>query len=237
MSTSQKVGLSSHILTPEDLWTMPEPIQRYIRQSGVLDKEIPNAIYLKQQGLFNLTGKKWMPLKAEQWFDTEKGEFIWKARSGVMHVVDQFVKNKGSLTVRLFNWIKVEDANGPEIDQGEALRYLAECIWFPTGFLSETITWEGIDAHSAKGSIQYGDKFASAIFHLNEGGEITRITAKRYAKEKEEIVLRDWEIHGLEYKYFGDVRIPYKARVGWKRDGQVQDYYKFEITEIAYDAS
>ncbi|MBT8234830.1 MAG: hypothetical protein KJO04_01450 [Bacteroidia bacterium] len=237
MIGSQKVEQSSHILSRERFKHLPEPMQRYMTQSGVVGKEIARTIHLKQEGLFNLTGKKWIPIKAEQTFNTERNEFIWKARTGVMFVVDQFINNRGSLTVRLFDLIKVEEASGPEVDQGEALRYLTECIWFPSGFASDRIIWESIDDHSARGSIQYCDKTASAVFHLNDKGEIIEITARRYAKEDNGMVLQDWVIHDLKYKVFAGIRIPFKASVGWNKDGLIQDYYRFEITEIAYNAT
>jgi hypothetical protein len=174
-------------------------------------------------------------LKAEQYFNTLSCEFIWKARAGVMHVVDKYTDKKGSLTVRLFNYIKLGEAKGKEVDQGEILRYLAEIMWFPSAFISKQVIWEPIDNSAAKANIKYGEEIAGATFHFSANGEIEKITAKRYAENKGKFELRDWEISNLEYKVINGVNIPYKAHVSWKYDSGDLCYYKFELTDIEYN--
>ena len=232
--TTLKSVSADEALSQADISDLPEVLQQYLEQTNVTAKNPIKIVKLKQKGLFHVNGKKWTPLTAEQTFNTDRCEFVWKAKAGFMHVVDQFMAEKGLLRVKLFNLIKLVEATGPEIDQGEALRYLTEAMWFPTAFLSDRIRWESLNNHSVRGHIRYGENWAHADFHFNTDGEIERVTAKRYAKEKREYCLKDWVIDHLEYRTFHGIRIPYKAWVGWRKGEQVAYYYKFEITELEY---
>ena len=72
----------------------------------------------------------------------------------------------------------------PEMDQGSALRYLAEMIWFPTAWLSDYIQWEAIDAHLEPRPCTTSLASAvSAVLHINEQGQPTQITTNRFMEE------------------------------------------------------
>ena len=74
----------------------------------------------------------------------------------------------------------VADASGPEIDQGSALRWLAESLWFPYALVSDAIEWESIDARSARATLR-GDGLATqAVFEIDEEGKIAALHADRY---------------------------------------------------------
>ncbi len=114
--------------------------------------------------------QEWMPIKAEQYFNVDSVEFIWIAKVKVAPLVsiyakDELIDGKGNLVV--IGIIKVADANGYEVDNGEIL---AECTWFPSVFLNDYINWEVIDNSSAKATINHNGITASAIFHFNERG-------------------------------------------------------------------
>ena len=119
-------------ITEDDIKILPEPVQRYFRYTNTIGTEEIKTVKLKQGGYFRpKENKKWMAIKAEQYFNIESVEFIWEGKVSVITAVDKLINGKGSLTVKLFGFIKIAKAEGPEADQGEALRFLAECIWFP----------------------------------------------------------------------------------------------------------
>lgn len=215
--------------------SLPAPVQNYLELTGIIGKEKIKTVRLKQKGLFNINGKKWTSMNAEQYFSVESKEFIWKARSGIISVVDQFVQGIGNLKVKLFGVIKLGESKGIEIDQGEILRFLTEIIWFPSAFTADYICWDAIDDNTSKATISCGKNSASANFHFTSSGEIEKITAKRYREVKGDFELNDWEISNLEYKEYHGITLPYKAHVTWKLESGDLCYYKFEITGIAYN--
>jgi len=223
-------------VTEADLQKLPEPVQKYMRITGCVDRQKIKTVRLKQQGLFRAKkNQKWKTLKAEQYFNVDSAEFYWKGKVSIVTATDKFIDGEGRMTVKLLGFIKLADARGPEIDQGEILRFLAEHVWFPSAFLNDYIAWEAIDANTARATITDRGLSVAATFHFNEKGEIIKVTAKRYMESDGKYSLEDWEIPILEYKKFHDVTIPSKCHVIWKlKDGDFC-WYKFEITDIEYN--
>lgn len=63
----------------KEMWSgLPPIVQKWLERSNVIGKEIIFRVYLKQIGEMRTTPDgKWMPVKAEQWFKTEKpGEYF-----------------------------------------------------------------------------------------------------------------------------------------------------------------
>jgi len=223
------------IITDEDIEGLPEPVQRYLRYTQIIGKEKIKTVRLKQGGYFRMKeNQKWMSIKAEQYFNVNSVEFIWIAKVRVAPLVsiyakDEFIEGEGNFVVKLLGLIKVADAKGYEVDHGEILRFLAECIWFPSAFLNDYIRWEAIDNSSAKATISRKGIDASAIFHFNEKGEVTKITAKRYREVNGKFALEDWEGQIVEYKTFNGVIIPNKVNIIWKLKTGDFCYDKVEI--------
>ncbi|MCW7080577.1 MAG: hypothetical protein OCU16_05725 [Candidatus Methanospirare jalkutatii] len=229
------------IVTDEDIEGLPEPVQKYLKYTQIIGKEKIKTVRLKQSGNFRMKeDQKWMPIKAEQYFNVDSVEFIWIAKVRIAPLVsiyakDEFIEGKGNLVVKLLGLIKVVDAKGYEVDHGEILRFLAECIWFPSAFLNDYIKWEAIDNSSAKATISHKGINASAIFHFNEKGEVTKITAKRYREVNGKFALEDWEGQIVEYKTFNGVIIPNKVNIIWKLKTGDFCYDKVEIIDVEYN--
>src|SRR5262249_32992735 len=138
-------------------------------------KERPAAIRLKQEGEMRLAaGQPWLPFTAEQYYTTDPPGFVWYANVRAAGFVplasgrDRYFEGRGSMNIRLLSLFPVVDSKGPQLDQGALLRYLSETIWFPAGAVSPYITWEAIDANSARATLSYGGVTAPATFYFNE---------------------------------------------------------------------
>jgi hypothetical protein len=56
------------------------------------------------------------------------------------------LRAEGSMFVLLDDTVTLVDARGPELDQGAALRLLAEMSWYPTAlFDPRALTWAAIE--------------------------------------------------------------------------------------------
>jgi hypothetical protein len=108
--------------------------------------------------------------RAVQYFATGKPGFIWNARVDMMPLLtlagrDKYADGKGNMLIKVLGIMPIVDATGPETDQGAMHRYLGEMIWFPSAALEPYITWEPIDAVSAKATMSYG----GVRFYLRRG--------------------------------------------------------------------
>lgn len=223
-------------LKKQDILKLPKQIQKYIELTNFIGKKEIKTVMIKQKGVFNPNLKgKWIPLTATQYFDVDSMGFVWNAKASIIRVKDQFINGKGELKVKLFGLFTVGKANGPEIDQGEVLRFLAEIMWFPTAFTKDYLEWEEIDDNSINVSIIYNQQKAKLRLHFKDSGEIWKITANRFREINGKYSLDQWIIDVLEYKNFGDVILPYKAQVAWKIDDKLEYYDKFHLTELWYN--
>ena len=229
------------LVMEEKIERLPEPVQRYLKYTLIIGKERIRTVRLKQGGYFRTKeNQKWLPIKAKQYFNLDSVEFIWigKVKFGPLlsiYAKDEFINCQGNLEVKLWGLAKVVDVKGYEIDQGEILRFLGEGIWSPSMFIKDYIQWQALDNNSARATINIKGISASAVFHFNERGQITRITAKRYREAEGRFELEDWEILIIEYKMFNGIFVPSKANVIWKLKTGDFCYDKIELIDIEYN--
>ena len=79
---------------------------------------------------------------------------------------------------RLFSAITLLEKRGPEVDQANLSRYLAESCYVPTALLpGQHVSWRAIDSDRAEATLWHAGSKAVAEFHFNEEGQITKMTA------------------------------------------------------------
>ena len=84
---------------------------------------------------------------------------------------------------RLFSAITLLEKRGPEVDQANLSRYLAESCYIPTALLpGQHVSWRAIDSDRAEATLRHGGSKAVAEFHFNEEGQITKMTATDRAR-------------------------------------------------------
>lgn len=232
----------SKVVTEDDIRGLPEPIQRYLRYTGVIGKERIRAVRLKQKGFFRLGDRHWMPFEAEQYYTTDPPAFVWTVSMKAFPLLsvkgrDMYHEGKGNMLIKLPPFITITDARGDEIDQGALVRYLNEIMWFPTAYLNDYIQWESIDSTSAKATMSYQGVTASAILYFNEKGEMTDFVAQRYMTVDGKYDLETWSTPIIEYREINGMRLPVKGEGIWKLSSGDFPYIKLEITDIEYNNS
>lgn len=228
--------ISSNIFWYNQLEGLPEPVQRYFKH--VLKEGQPYISYvsLKHDGLFK-TGldKKWIRIKGEQYFTTEKPGFIWKGSTTWFTACDMYIKGIGRLVVTLLSLFNFLDGKGEQYNQGELLRWLGEGVWFPTNFLpDENKQWSYIDSQSANLTFNINGLLLFFIVTFNEIGEIIQMDTKRYFDEKN---LETWICKKSNYKEMNNMLVPTATEAIWKLVKGDLSYAKFNVTSIKYDKS
>jgi len=229
------------LITDAHLTGLPEVLQRYLRYAGVVDKAPISTVRLTQQGVMKQQpGQKWMSMVAEQYFTTKPPAFLWHCTMRPFPLVwisatDRFTGGHGNMVIKLLSVITMGNAHGPEMDQGELQRYLAEMIWFPTAWLSDAIEWQAIDIQSVKATIRQQD--VTAVLHVNEQGQLTHLTADRYMSEHGHYRLEPWSVHVQQYYEVSGMWIPTKVEVTWHLASGDFTWFRVEITEIEYNQS
>lgn len=139
--------------------------------------------------------------------------------------------------VKLLSVIILGDARGPEMDQSELQRYLAEIAWFPTAWLSDAIEWQTIDAHSVQATFRKPSVMGSVMLHVNEQGQLTHFTAERYKEEHGHYLLAPWSVQVEAYQEVDGMRIPITFEITWHLASGDFSWFRGQITEIEYNQS
>jgi len=227
------------LVTEADLAGLPGPVRRWLRYSQVVRKARPVTIRLKQEGQFRLSEERgWMPFTAEEYYTTDPPGYIWVATFKTAPLLSIFGRDRyndgtGSINMRLLYVIPVANKSGGGLDQGALLRYLNETMWFPAAVVSPYITWEAIDARSARATMSYGKVTASATFVFDEQGRLTDMRAERYDDAKGRVL--PWSTPIRAYGQFGGVRIPVEGDGKWEYESGDFTYIRLRVTDVEYD--
>ena len=221
-----------------DLDRLPPPVRRWLEVSGAVGRPRATTVRLKQRGEMR-TGpdRPWMPVVAEQYFSVDPPGFVWRVDARMMRVLpiagrDRYAGGHGNMLIKLASLVAVADGSGPKMDQGALLRFLGEIIWFPSAAVGDTITWQAIDARSARATMTYGGTSASAVFTFGADGRFESLTADRYLGAGEGARLERWFIPVTESRVVRGIDMPVRGDAYWKLAGGDFDYYRWQVTDV-----
>lgn len=228
-------------VSQEKIASLPAVVQRWLIHAQVPGKPTALKVQLQQKGVMrSKPDGVWMPVTARQYFRTDKPGFIWVADVKAFPLIhlagrDRYENGQGNMLIKILSLLPMLNSNGPEIDQGSMLRYLGEIVWFPTAALSEYISWEEIDANTAKATMTYGGVTASGLFHFNEAGDMVSFEAQRYYDRKGGTTLEKWLIEAKAYQEWNGIRMPVAFDVTWKLKEGDFTWFRLEVSEIYYN--
>ncbi|NHF59604.1 hypothetical protein FK220_009650 [Flavobacteriaceae bacterium TP-CH-4] len=232
----------ARIVRENDLNDLPPIVQRWLRHTGVVGKTWARSVRLKQRGsVRNKPDGAWMPFTATQYVDMERTSFIWSTEVRAMPMVktlgrDKLRNGKGDMLIKLASVIPVvHEGNNDKINTGAALRYLAEICWFPSAALHKNISWQALDASSAKASLSIGGYEVSGVFQFTSEGAMISFEAPRYYGGGEDASLETWRIEAVAFNEFEGIKIPYKCAVIWKLKEGDFEWLRPEITDLEYN--
>lgn len=232
-ASSEEVKLVSE----EMMVGLPEPVQRYLRYTGVVGKPFVRRAQLRQSGRMLLgRGQPWVPLKAEEWYAAQPPGFVWDATLfvGPLPVVrarDMYRAGEGHMLIKVASAFTVADAKGEELDQGEMMRYLNEMMWFPSAFLADNVSFEALDATSARVTLTDHGRRVTATLFFDADGRLSEFEGRRYADGE----LETWSVPVTAYGELAGLNLPTRCKAVWKLARGDEDYIEVTVTELHHD--
>jgi hypothetical protein len=183
--------------------------------------------------------KPWIPFEAEQWLDTAGLDFHWLARARMgrilpVAVVDSFKAGHGLLTVRLFGVLAVVNAEGPDVDRGEAMRALAEIPWRPSALADAPyLSWSEVSSNTLRAEYDDGKTRCHVDLEVDGYGGVRSASAPdRPRAVQNESLETPWRGEFSEYREFDGMRVPTRAEVSWLLPEGVFTYFRCQVTEF-----
>lgn len=241
-----RLTASNHELTgtftSASLATLPSPVVRYFQHVLTDGQPLLSGAAFTQTGQFRMgvAEDSWRPMQATQHFSVKSPGFVWDARINAYPLVPVFVRDSyvdgvGGMVASALGLMTVMNAPPSEdLSSGALQRYLGEAIWFPTALLPQSgVTWEPVDAHTARASLTDHGRTVTLEFTFNEDGDVTRIfTPSRLREVDGRFVATPWQVTCSSHASFDrplPMRIPTYCEVSWLLDSGLFTYWKGKV--------
>ncbi len=228
-----------------ELEGLPEPVQCYFRGALTEGQAIVTAVDVVHAGTFNLSesGEWWRPFRSRQRVVTRRPGFVWDGRVAMLpglavRVHDAYIAGEGILHPALLGLFTLTDLRGTgEVAQGELMRFLAEAAWYPTVLLpSQGVTWEPIDAASARATLRDGDIELTMTFGFDAEGMIRTVRAQaRGRMVSGQVVPTPWEGRWSNVQRHAGMRVPMTGEVAWLTPQGRKPYWRGTIASLDYE--
>ena len=217
---------------------LPQPVRRYLQFALAGDSTTLRTMLLRHVGWFRTNPKqRWLPIKGEEYFTVGEPGFVWRATVRVapllwIEACDRLIDGRGNMLVKFRSIFTLVDASGTELDQGALLRWLAEVVWFPVGYVGDRIRWESIDSDSSRATLVHEGRSVTAIVEFDGEGKLVGLRGQRFRSVNGSTVLTPWKGLCSDYREFGGTRIPASVAVSWELPEGHFSYAKFQVTAI-----
>ncbi|MEX2485110.1 MAG: DUF6544 family protein [Brumimicrobium sp.] len=235
---SNLLKLTAEPFEIEKQQVLPEIIQEWLDNAGVNSDNSPSSVEIKQVGRMKIKPESsWLPFEAEQIFTLSKPQFIWNAKVGSGHFMqfsgrDAYIENNGSMKILLYGLFPVVNSSGEDIDNGVAIRYLSEIVWFPWAAQSSYITWTTISKNQAEATLKDGDIEVTGAFTFDDLGNPIGFETMRYNEELKKEALWKIEVSKDSQQTFNNITIPTKATVTWKINEEDFTWLEVELVDF-----
>lgn len=234
----RQASVREQTITEEEISHLPENVQRWIKNSNILNRKLPTTYRVIQRGSLRTTADgRWMPFQSEQHFSINPPAFVWHARisAGPLFTIggrDKYQDGRGHMLIKPLYLFTAANGMGKEIDQGTLLRYLAETAWFPQVAVNDYLRWESIDDRRARVTMNYKGISASGIFSFNDEGLVEGFEARRYGDFGGIYRKETWSVAITAHEKINNIPIGHRSEVTWKLSEGNFTWLKMEVTEI-----
>ena len=214
---------------------LPPEVTNLANRLGARSTSPARYVDMRQTGtMWFKPGGQPLGFIAQQRTGTTNSGFVWRARIGpfgAISVVDSFVEGRGFLEARILGVVRMAKTDGTAaINQGEALRYLAELPLNPDAIIFDpALSWSADSPRTITVTTGHGASQAVIVFGLDDAGLIQTASAasRTYDAAGKHY---PWRGRFWDYQEISGRQIPMQAEVAWVIDGQEFIYWRGKIT-------
>jgi hypothetical protein len=175
------------LLTEADIAALPNPVQKYIRYTGAVNKPKVKNMKIVFDGEMREKGKDFFKFNSVQYnfFDDPARLFFMKAKMYGTTVPGYHCYQNATATmqIKMLGLFNVVNVKGSEMNKAETVTLFNDmCLMAPASLIDKNIEWTPIDHLSAKATFTNGLNKIAAILYFNEQGQLINFTSDdRYA--------------------------------------------------------
>lgn len=242
-SLERTKDIKSEILREEDIQHLPAIVQKYLRYVGVIGQEkIINFRAEFKGGIRSKPNDEFMKLKSVQYNFTDKPTrffYIIAKKKGIPAIGIHLYRNEQAIfQIRIAGLIKVVDAKGKEMNQGETVTVFNDmCFIAPATLIDRNISWETVDSRSVNAKFTNGAITIGATLHFNDKGELINFISNDRFETTDGKSYKNypWITPVAGYIEINGCRLASSAKLIYKRPDEDFCYGEFELVNIEYN--
>lgn len=203
------------LLSAADLKGLPEPVRRYVAQSGALGKPLPWNMRVEfDAAMHKKPGAAPMQAHSQQYnfFDAPSRSFYMTARMyglpvGVLH---HYAGSEAAMTVRVAGLFNAVDIRSHDLFKAECVTVLNDlCILAPGRLTDPRLGWKALGHDSAEVSFSNQGLTVKAVLHFNAQGELIDFVSDDRLALQDDGSLKSYRFSTplKDYQDFGGIRL------------------------------
>jgi len=245
-----KVQLQNHsthdeIFKAEDIQSLPECIQKYMKYIGCIDKPKISNVHILFGETKHIKDPNSKPTDlrfCEQYNFSEvpyRNFYMRGKMKGLsFEGKENYIEGNGNMHIKLLNILSVVNLKNKEIDESALVTYLAECALIPSGFLNKNIVWQTIDLNIVRATMTDQNNRVSGIFYFNEIGELIKfVSDDRYYITTENVFVKmQWVAEMGNYRLMNSgYKLSSFLKATWKLPEGDFLYFDGQIKDVIYN--
>ncbi len=238
-----KLSLYNSFLEESDIIHLPNPVKKYIRNSGAIGKPKVQYFKAKFSGVIRKNeSSPWMPFTSEQYnfLDQTLRLFFMKAKMFHLPVAGFHSYSNGYafMDIRLFSIFKVQYQTGNVMSIAETVTFFNDmCCLAPGTLIDNRIKWTELENNTVRASFTVNDICISATLYFNNKGELLNfISDDRYANLGKNIMKKfTWSTPLKNPKDFNGHMLNSYAETNYLYPEGNFTYGKFNLNTISYN--
>lgn len=232
------------LVTDADLTPLPAPVQRYLRQAGVVGHPHVTSFRLTMHGRIRSgPSAPWMPIAAEQvnTLDPPTRLYYLDARMMGLPVTGyhRYADGAASMLVKLLGLVPVARDAGPAMTRAETVTFLNDlCLFAPATLLSPAIQWTPVDDHEVRLRFRAGTPAVEATLQFGADGRVADFWSDdrgRVQADGTSTAGQRWSTPVAEYRRYGPFTVVGRGDALWHAPGGAYSYIEIEIDDVVYD--
>ena len=236
-------NLPKTLLSEDSIKDLPEPVKKYIRYAGCLNKPIVHHFRIDFSGKIRSHEKKdWMQLTSEQYnfIPAPTRLFYLDATMKGLPVAGFHCFKNGIayMDIRLLSMFTVEFQKGEVMNESETVTFFNDmCVMAPATLIDSRIEWLEVENNKVKVSFTNKGITVSAWLYFNEKGELVNFVSEDRSALLEDGTTKKlkWSTPLRDYKTINGYKLAsYAEAIYTYPDGDFT-YATFELKNIGYN--
>ncbi len=230
---------NEEIVTEARLAQLPVPVQRHLRQAGVVGQKIPSLVRIAQKGRMRSSPDSgWIDFEAAEIYSTNPPALVWRAdfpsrAFPVLFGRDHYLDGDGRITMKMLGTFPVADSGGGVLNAAAQMRYLNEMMWFPAALAGRNLDWTPVDDNSADVTFADRGTSVSARLFFNAEGGLVNFSTERFDTNSN--ALQTWETPIGSYGSLAGMNLPIAGQGVWQYESGPFAYIELKVTGITLE--